>query len=108
MNGEVRLPRLLKFVLAPIVIVAVWELVIRRCWVPEGLVPSPSQVLDSWYVWIAGTSKPILSPYVDLPRPRTVEMTTARPFNAIKHEVLGLIREESLKAAAGSFAPITS
>ena len=45
---------------------------------------------------------------VDLPRPRTLEMTTAARFNAIKLEVLGLIREESLKAAAGSFAPGTS
>ena len=41
---------------------------------------------------------------VDLPRPRTLETTTATRFNAIKLEVLGLIREESLKAAAGSFS----
>ncbi len=34
---------------------------------------------------------------VDLPRPRAVEMTAARRFNEIKLEVLGLIREESLK-----------
>ena len=37
---------------------------------------------------------------VDLPRPRTLEMTTAARFNEIKLEALGLIREESLKAAA--------
>lgn len=42
---------------------------------------------------------------MDLPRPRTLEMTTAARFNEIKLEVLGLIREESLKAAAGAFAP---
>ncbi len=41
---------------------------------------------------------------VDLPRPRTLEMTTAARFNAIKLEVLGLIREESLKAAGAAFA----
>jgi ABC-type nitrate/sulfonate/bicarbonate transport system ATPase subunit len=36
---------------------------------------------------------------VDLPRPRTLEMTAAPRFNEIKLEILGLIREESLKAA---------
>lgn len=42
---------------------------------------------------------------MDLARPRTLEMTTAVRFNGIKLEVLGLIREESLKAAAGATAP---
>lgn len=37
---------------------------------------------------------------VELPRPRTVEMTTSPVFNALKREVLALIREESLRAAA--------
>jgi ABC-type nitrate/sulfonate/bicarbonate transport system ATPase subunit len=37
---------------------------------------------------------------VDLPRPRTVELTTSPVFNALKREVLALIREESLQAAA--------
>jgi ABC-type nitrate/sulfonate/bicarbonate transport system ATPase subunit len=37
---------------------------------------------------------------VDLPRPRTVELTTAPVFNELKREVLALIREESLRAAA--------
>ncbi len=38
---------------------------------------------------------------VDLPRPRTIEETTSATFNALKREVLALIREESLKAARG-------
>jgi ABC-type nitrate/sulfonate/bicarbonate transport system ATPase subunit len=38
---------------------------------------------------------------VELPRPRTIEETTSATFNALKREVLGLIREESLKAARG-------
>jgi len=63
MNGEGRIARVLKVGLAPIVVVVLWELAVRRRWVPEGLVPSPSQVLDSWYVWVVGTSKPTLSPY---------------------------------------------
>jgi ABC-type nitrate/sulfonate/bicarbonate transport system ATPase subunit len=36
---------------------------------------------------------------VDLPRPRTVEMTTSAVFNELKREVLALIREESRRAA---------
>ena len=63
MNSEARFLRMAKFGLAPIVVVVLWELAVRRRWVPEGLVPSPSQVLDSWYVWVAGASKPTLSPY---------------------------------------------
>jgi ABC-type nitrate/sulfonate/bicarbonate transport system ATPase subunit len=36
---------------------------------------------------------------VDLPRPRTLEATTSPRFNELKREVLGLIREESRRAA---------
>lgn len=37
---------------------------------------------------------------VDLPRPRSLEVTTSPVFNALKRELLALIREESVKAAA--------
>ncbi len=37
---------------------------------------------------------------VDLPRPRTLELTTSGVFNELKREVLALIREESVRAAA--------
>jgi ABC-type nitrate/sulfonate/bicarbonate transport system ATPase subunit len=36
---------------------------------------------------------------VDLPRPRTLNTTTSPRFNELKREVLGLIREESRRAA---------
>ena len=36
---------------------------------------------------------------IDLPRPRSLEVTTSPAFNALKREVLGLIREESVRAA---------
>ncbi len=36
---------------------------------------------------------------VELPRPRTLEMTTSAVFNDLKREVLALIRDESLRAA---------
>ncbi|HKB23582.1 MAG TPA: ABC transporter ATP-binding protein [Methylomirabilota bacterium] len=37
---------------------------------------------------------------VELPRPRLLEVTTSPRFNELKREVLALIREESLRAAA--------
>jgi NitT/TauT family transport system ATP-binding protein len=37
---------------------------------------------------------------VDLPRPRALEATTSPRFNELKREVLGLIREESLRAVS--------
>src|SRR5438093_9555063 len=37
---------------------------------------------------------------VELPRPRTIELTTSPVFNELKREVLALIREESLRAAS--------
>ena len=36
---------------------------------------------------------------VELPRPRSLEVTTSPGFNALKREVLALIREESMRAA---------
>jgi NitT/TauT family transport system ATP-binding protein len=41
---------------------------------------------------------------VELPRPRSIEVTTAPVFNALKREVLALIREESVRAAAETAA----
>ena len=37
---------------------------------------------------------------VRIPRPRSIEVTTSPEFNALKREVLALIREESQRAAA--------
>jgi ABC-type nitrate/sulfonate/bicarbonate transport system ATPase subunit len=37
---------------------------------------------------------------VELARPRTIEATTSPVFNALKREVLALIREESVRADA--------
>jgi NitT/TauT family transport system ATP-binding protein len=41
---------------------------------------------------------------VNLPRPRSVEVTTYPIFNELKREVLALIREESLRAASEGLA----
>jgi len=39
---------------------------------------------------------------VGIPRPRAIEVTTSPEFNALRREVLALIREESAHAAMGS------
>ena len=39
---------------------------------------------------------------VGLPRPRSIDVTTSPAFNALKREVLALIREESVRAAKQS------
>jgi ABC-type nitrate/sulfonate/bicarbonate transport system ATPase subunit len=36
---------------------------------------------------------------VNIPRPRAMEVTTTPEFNALRREVLALIREESQRAA---------
>ena len=42
---------------------ALWTLAVHRHWVVEGIVPSPLQVLQSWYWWIFGLPTRSLSPY---------------------------------------------
>ncbi len=37
---------------------------------------------------------------VTIPRPRAIETTTSPEFNALRREVLALLREESRRAAA--------
>jgi ABC-type nitrate/sulfonate/bicarbonate transport system ATPase subunit len=54
---------------------------------------------DTVYVMTARPGQIKRRLVVDLPRPRTIEETTSATFNLLKREVLGLIREESLKAA---------
>ena len=40
-----------------------WHFAVTLHWVVEGIIPSPEQVLRSWYIWIFGGSKAMLSPY---------------------------------------------
>jgi len=47
----------------PVAFLVLWAVAVRRRWVPEGIVPSPEQVVRSWYVWIVGQSGFTLSPY---------------------------------------------
>ena len=55
--------RRVSFVLLPIAFVLFWEGAVRARWVPEGIIPSPLQVLESWKIWIFGTGTFTLSPY---------------------------------------------
>ncbi|MGH7265456.1 MAG: ABC transporter permease, partial [Candidatus Rokuibacteriota bacterium] len=50
-------------VLLPIGFLALWTAAVRYHWLTEGIVPSPEQVVRSWYVWIVGASGFTLSPY---------------------------------------------
>ncbi len=47
----------------PLGILALWWIAVTARWVPEGIVPSPADVAQSWYRWIFGTPTKSLSPY---------------------------------------------
>jgi NitT/TauT family transport system permease protein len=49
--------------LLPLAFLALWAAAVRYRWVAEGIVPSPAEVVRSWYVWIVGTTGFTLSPY---------------------------------------------
>jgi len=50
-------------VLLPFAFLVLWVAAVRYRWLAEGIVPSPQQVVRSWYVWIVGTTGFTLSPY---------------------------------------------
>jgi NitT/TauT family transport system permease protein len=50
-------------VLLPLAFLTLWTLAVHRHWVVEGIIPSPLQVLQSWYWWIFGLPTRSLSPY---------------------------------------------
>jgi ABC-type nitrate/sulfonate/bicarbonate transport system ATPase subunit len=54
---------------------------------------------DTVYVMTARPGRIKKRLTVNLPRPRALEVTTSPYFNALKREVLALIREESVRAA---------
>jgi NitT/TauT family transport system permease protein len=51
---------LLQGVLLPLVFLVFWEVVVRSGGVVAGVIPAPSKVIASWYVWIFGASSPRL------------------------------------------------
>ena len=50
-------------VLLPLAFLVLWTLAVQRHWVVEGIIPSPFQVLQSWYWWIFGLPTRSMSPY---------------------------------------------
>ena len=64
-TGETAAParRVPWFILLPLALLALWTVAVQQHWVTEGIVPSPAQVVRSWYTWIFGASTKSLSPY---------------------------------------------
>jgi NitT/TauT family transport system permease protein len=64
-TGETAAParRLPWFILLPLALLGLWTAAVQQHWVTEGIVPSPAQVVRSWYTWIFGASTKTLSPY---------------------------------------------
>jgi ABC-type nitrate/sulfonate/bicarbonate transport system ATPase subunit len=54
---------------------------------------------DRVYVMTARPGRIKKTITVNIPRPRAMEVTTTPEFNALRREVLALIREESQRAA---------
>jgi NitT/TauT family transport system permease protein len=50
-------------VLLPLAFLGLWAAAVRFRWVAEGIVPSPQQVVRSWWIWIVGQPGFTLSPY---------------------------------------------
>lgn len=57
------LARPVRCVVLPVLAVLLWEEAVRLRWLPEGIIPSPTQVLRAWYIWIFGASTRTLSAY---------------------------------------------
>jgi NitT/TauT family transport system permease protein len=51
------------FLILPLLLLLLWHLAVYFHWVVEGIIPSPEQVLRSWYTWIFGSTTAMLSPY---------------------------------------------
>ena len=58
--GDRRIPW---FLILPLLLLALWHLAVTQHWVAEGIIPAPSQVLESWRRWIFGAPGKSLSPY---------------------------------------------
>jgi NitT/TauT family transport system permease protein len=51
--------RVLRGLIVPAVIVAVWQLSSVTGWAPSASIPSPAAVIESWFDWIAGPVTPL-------------------------------------------------
>jgi len=58
--GDRRIPW---FLILPLLLLALWHLAVTQHWVAEGIIPAPSQVIESWRRWIFGAPGKSLSPY---------------------------------------------
>jgi NitT/TauT family transport system permease protein len=53
----------LQFTVVPFVALCLWEMSGRFAWVPPGLLPPPSRVVQGWWVWAFGPLRGSFSPY---------------------------------------------
>ena len=58
-----RLWRSPRSLILPALLFAVWQIGSWLGWLPDGIVPTPEAVAQSWYTWIFGASTHSLSPY---------------------------------------------
>ena len=52
-----------QFAVVPLIALALWEASGRLDWVPAGLLPPPSTVLEGWWTWAFGAHRGSLAPY---------------------------------------------
>ncbi len=62
-SGPTAARRLALAAFLPLAFLLFWAAAVRYRWITEDIVPSPQQVVQSWYVWIVGTTGFTLSPY---------------------------------------------
>jgi NitT/TauT family transport system permease protein len=55
--------RLLQRLIVPLVMVVCWELFTRADWIDSRFIPTPSKVIQSWYLWIFGSRSQTIDPY---------------------------------------------
>ncbi|MBI2361742.1 MAG: ABC transporter permease [Deltaproteobacteria bacterium] len=54
-----RVARLVRRLIVPGAVLAVWQVVVAAGWVPPASLPSPAAVVEAWWVWVAGPVTPL-------------------------------------------------
>jgi NitT/TauT family transport system permease protein len=53
------LGRVLRALVVPCLLLLLWQIATELKWVPSGSIPSPAEVLQSWYTWVFGPVMPL-------------------------------------------------
>ena len=54
-----RVARLVRRLIVPGAVLAVWQVTVAAGWVPPASLPSPAAVVEAWWVWVAGPVTPL-------------------------------------------------